>query len=175
MGSDRACPLACYDGDCDSCGLAIKPRDDTNHFRRYVEDNGNLLWVSHSGGSGRPVEAERPVMWRALTARTRLLLGLGVVALAITVYGFGFLKGSHSAEVRLQKELNQALNEQAKHLRAMHRQQITALEAKSRREQVARQINALPRPAGPLCDAGGEWLQSISDGLRSANDLASPD
>ena len=171
MAGDRACPLGCWSGDCNRCDLANELGQRNNGRRFYLRGGGHHSWIANSG----PLEAEGPLMWPFLRARWLPFAAFGAIALLVGAFGSGYMKGSHSAEVRLQKELNQALQEQAEHLRAAHGRQMAALEAKNQREHDARQIGYIPRPVGPLCDAGGEWLQSIQDGLRSANDLASPD
>lgn len=100
---------------------------------------------------------------------------LGIPAVVGVVFGWGYLKGSHNAEMAAQERLNKALAIQAEMLKQAHSRQIAALEAKSRREREARRIDDIPRPDIELCDAGGEWLHAVQDAVRMSNGAAGVD
>ena len=97
---------------------------------------------------------------------------IGIPVVVAVVFGWGYMKGSHSAEMAAQERLNKALALQAEELKQAHSRQIAALQAKNRRERDAQRIDEIPRPDIELCDAGGEWLHAVQDAVRVSNGAA---
>ena len=97
---------------------------------------------------------------------------IGIPVVVAVVFGWGYMKGSHSAEMAAQERLNKALALQAEELKQAHSRQIAALQAKNRRERDAQRIDDIPRPDIELCDAGGEWLHAVQDAVRVSNGAA---
>ena len=114
------------------------------------------------------------MMWLRgiLAARWFPFALIGIPAVVVVVFGWGYMKGSATAETKMLKKMNQALVEQAAQLQAAHTRQLAALQAKVRREAEAERIDDIPRPAGDLCDAGDEWLRAVQDGVRMSNSAA---
>lgn len=109
---------------------------------------------------------------RVFAARWFPIALICIPAFVTIVFGWGYLTGSHDTELDMAEKMNKALALQAEELRQAHSRQIAALEAKTRREREASKIDDIPRPAGELCDAGGEWLHAIQDGIRMSNSAA---
>lgn len=97
---------------------------------------------------------------------------VGIPVVVGVVFGWGYMKGSHSAEMAAQERLNKALALQAEELKQAHSRQIAALQAKNRRERDAQRIDEIPRPDIALCDAGDEWLHAVQDAVRVSNGAA---
>ena len=94
---------------------------------------------------------------------------LAAAAVVAAVFGYGYLKGSHSKEIEIRDEMNAALTKQREVIEAMHARQITAITNKHRGESEARRIKTIARPSRTLCDAGDDWLHAIQNSVRAAN------
>jgi len=101
---------------------------------------------------------------------------IGVVTFALSVFGYGYLKGYDKAETVYLEQMNKALEQQMKRLLAQKELEIKlALRSAQRKYNVAKEIASVPQPA-VSCDmppACVQWFDAI---LRaSSSDRPSPD
>ena len=106
----------------------------------------------------------------------KTLLGvrwLPFAAIGVTVglggaFGWGYLKGSHSAEERMGRAMQDALAVQAQRFAAIARQDLdVALRAILRENEVMRELDAIPIPDTVDC-TDTEWLHSYNAAVRAA-------
>lgn len=116
-------------------------------------------------------------MWPILTARWFPYAAAGIVSVAAWAFvrGYIYTEGYNAAMAECQAQQAVAMAQQSEAMEESFRRQMRALESKARREQNARTIVDLPRPVGPGCDAGPEWLRSTEHAVRAANRAAGAD
>jgi uncharacterized protein HemX len=90
------------------------------------------------------------------------------LSLAVGVFGWGYMKGSHAQELKSATKEKAALRAQAKQLKKSYSKQLAALQTKASREaQIERHFSEIQIPTYDTCDAGPDWLRAIQDSLRA--------
>lgn len=96
---------------------------------------------------------------------------IGGVSTVLIVYGWGYIKGSHAAELRMTEQMNKALASQLKLERETARKDLLAVTISMNRVgEIKRRVEDIERPITVPCpDLGADWLRAFNDGLRAAN------
>ena len=96
---------------------------------------------------------------------------IGTVSAVSIAFGWGYLKGSHTAEERMQKEMNKALASQLETMQQAHRSDLVALSHRFTREQeVMRSVRNITRPSSVECERiGAEWVRAYDDAVLAAH------
>ena len=117
------------------------------------------------------------MMWLKTLIGVRWLpyAALGVAAALGGAFGWGYLKGSHSAEERMGRAMQEALEAQAARFATIAKLDMeAALTAVMRENQILGEINAIPIPGTDDC-SDPEWLHSYNAAVRAANSAGSTD
>lgn len=101
---------------------------------------------------------------------------IGVASIALTVFGWGYMKGYDKAETVYLEQMNKALEQQMKQLLAQKQLEIRlALRSEARKHDVARKAAVIKKPS-VSCDLPPACVQWYDNILRAtATDRPSPD
>lgn len=94
----------------------------------------------------------------------------------LTAFGWGYIKGSLSTELRMQEQMTKALAAQLKRERETARKDLVAVtNSLNRVQEVKRRVADIERPTDlPCSDLGADWLRAFNDGVRAANTNPNP-
>lgn len=96
---------------------------------------------------------------------------IGVVVLCVGLFGYGYMKGSQSTEVKYLELMNGALARQIKREQVIAKADLVAVTVSAtRRAYVAERIRTITKylPAPDTECSDPEWLRVYNDGVRAA-------
>lgn len=101
-----------------------------------------------------------------ISARWFPYVAIGAVSIALTVFGWGYMKGYGSAERTYQEAMTKALANQLARLTAIHSKDMaTAIKKQTRVGNVRMRIKDVHRPP---CSLSPECLRAFNDGVRAS-------
>lgn len=91
---------------------------------------------------------------------------------AVSVFGFGYMKGYGSAETKMQAKINTALEVQLKEMKAIAKRDTeAALKTAEKEWRVGHDMDQIIFPdIAPHCyESLAEWMRAFNDGVRAAD------
>ena len=101
-----------------------------------------------------------------LGARWFLPVLIGLTAVVTIVFGWGYLKGYNSAEVKYTQAMNKALTEQLARLTTIHTKDLATA---TKKQEVVNNVKWRIRDVfRPDCSISPECLRAFNDGVRAS-------